>query len=114
MNEFDMYIAKTQKQLAFFIIIILVVLSLGVIVIMVFPGVKLPQEISGLIVQVVTGVLALAGTVVGYFFARHRPQTRGDEENLGPNTTVSKETVSKTVAHSPAPTPLDQNQEIPK
>jgi flagellar basal body-associated protein FliL len=107
MNDFDMYIAKTQRQLAFFIIIVLVVLSLGVAAFALFPNAKLPQEISGLIVQVVTGVLALSGTVIGYFFARHRPQTKGDEENIAPNTTVSKEIVSKTVSQSP---PLDPTQ----
>jgi zinc transporter ZupT len=78
MNDMDLFIARTQARLAFFLVIILVVLTVGVGGILLF-AVHINSEITGLVVQVVTGVLALCGTAIGYFFARHRPQTKGDE-----------------------------------
>jgi hypothetical protein len=78
MNDMDMYIAKTQARLAFFLITILVVLTLGVGLVLLVAQ-HIDQTISGLITQVVTGVLALCGIAVGYFFARHRPPTKADE-----------------------------------
>ena len=80
MTDFDLYIAKTQARLAFFLIIILVLLSFGVVALMLWPNVHPQQEIVGLIVQVVTGVLALCGSAIAYFFARHRPATAADNE----------------------------------
>lgn len=97
MNSFDYYIAKTQARLAFFLIIILVLLSFGVVAIMLFPQIHPPQEIVGLIVQVVTGVLALCGSAISYFFARHRPPTQGDKEDPK---VVTSETSSTTVSQS--------------
>jgi len=84
MNELDLFLARTQARLAFFLIIILVLLCAGVVAILVLPSVKPNQEIIGLIVQVVTGVLALAGTAVGFFFARHRPPSSLDADSPGP------------------------------
>lgn len=78
MNDMDMYIARTQARLAFFLVIILVILTVGVGGMLLLTA-HVNQEITGLVVQVVTGVLALCGTAIGYFFARHRPPTKGDE-----------------------------------
>lgn len=107
MNDFDLYIAKTQARLAFFLIIILVLLSFGVVSILLLPKVSINQEIVGLVVQVVTGVLGLAGSAVAYFFARHRPPTAGDEDNSGPKiltATVKNDSGSTaTVSSTPAP-----------
>jgi hypothetical protein len=107
MNEFDLYIAKTQARLAFFLIIILVLLSFGVVSILLLPRTTINQEIIGLVVQVVTGVLGLAGSAVAYFFARHRPPTAGDEDNSGGKTitaTVHNDSGSSaTVTSTPSP-----------
>jgi hypothetical protein len=84
MNDFDIYIAKTQARLAFFLIIILVMLSAMVMALLIFPQIKPEQAIIGLIVQVVTGVLALCGSAIAYFFARHRPPTVGDNDDPVP------------------------------
>ena len=80
MNDIDLFMAKTQARLAFFLIIILVVLALGVGAMLFLPNFKPEQAIVGLIIQVVTGVLALAGSAVAFFFARHRPPTASDNE----------------------------------
>jgi flagellar basal body-associated protein FliL len=85
MNEMDLFIAKTQRQLAFLLIWILVLLVLIVCVVLLIPTLHINSEITGLLIQVVTGVLALAGTAVGYFFARHRPPTAADGDNTPPN-----------------------------
>lgn len=100
-SSFDMYIARTQARLAFFLIIILVLLSFGVVALMLFPNVKPQQEIVGLIVQVVTGVLALCGSAMAYFFARHRPPTAGDADD--PNKLISKQTTSTEVTQTISP-----------
>jgi hypothetical protein len=97
-DSFDMYIARTQARLAFFLLIVLVLLTCGVVAIMLFPQVKPPQEIVGLIVQVLTGVLALCGSAIAYFFARHRPPTVGDQDD--PNKIVSKQTSTTEVSQS--------------
>lgn len=102
MTDFDLYIAKTQARLAFFLIIILVLLSFGVVALMLWPNVHPQQEIVGLIVQVVTGVLALCGSAIAYFFARHRPATAADNED--PTKVVSKEaTTTSTVVTQSVP-----------
>lgn len=80
MNDLDMFMARTQARLAFFLVIILVILAVGVGVLLFAPTFKPEQAIIGLIIQVVTGVLALAGSAVAFFFARHRPPTAGDNE----------------------------------
>jgi hypothetical protein len=107
MKDFDLYIAKTQARLAFFLIIILVLLSFGVVGILLLPKVNVNQEIIGLVVQVVTGVLGLAGSAVAYFFARHRPPTASDEDNSSPKivtATVENDSGSKaSVTSAPAP-----------
>ncbi len=81
MSDLDLYMAKTQARLAYFLITILVILCFGVVYILLAPNVRVNQEMEGLVVQVVTGVLALAGSAVAYFFARHRPQTATDDTN---------------------------------
>jgi hypothetical protein len=109
-ESFDMYIARTQARLAFFLIIILVLLSFGVVAILLFPALKPDPAISGLITQVVTGVLALCGSAMAYFFARHRPATAGDSED--PSKIVAKEvqTSTTTVSHSsPLPNPPEKS-----
>ena len=71
MSDLDYFLAKTQARLAFFLVIILVLLCGGVIAILIF-AVNVNQTVSNLLVQVVTGVLALAGTACGFFYARNR------------------------------------------
>ena len=72
MSDLDMFLAKTQARLAFFFgdhlspalrprVIAILLLSTNV-----------NQTVSNLLVQVVTGVLALAGTACGFFYARTR------------------------------------------
>ncbi len=78
MNDLDLYMARTQARLAYFLITVLVFLSLVVIGAMIVPNVHVNQEVSSLMTQVVTGVLALAGTATAFFFARHRPPTASD------------------------------------
>lgn len=106
MNDFDMYIARTQARLAFFLITILVLLTVLLMSIMVFPQMKPQSEIINLLVQVVTGVLALAGGACAYFFARHRPATKGDEDSPAPAPVVITKQVSTTVNESSKSVPL--------
>ena len=110
MNDFDMYIAKTQARLAFFLIIILVLLSFGLVGVIIFPQVKLDQSISGLITQVITGVLALCGSAIAYFFARHRPPTKGDEDDPNKNTAVITKQIQTTSTESSKSAPLVPTQ----
>lgn len=111
-SDFDMYIARTQARLAFFLIFILVLLFFGVVALMIFPNVRPQETIIGLIVQAVTGVLALCGSAVAYFFARHRPPTQGDvEDPLGSNKEVKREVTSTTVSHS-VPLPNSPEKQI--
>lgn len=98
MNDFDMFIARTQARLAFFLITMLVLLSFGVVAIMIWPQIRPQQEIIGLIVQVVTGVLGLCGSAIAYFFARHRPPTAGDADD--PTKIVTKETNTNVISQS--------------
>jgi peptidoglycan/LPS O-acetylase OafA/YrhL len=105
-NDFDMYIARTQARLAFFLIIILVLLTLMLVSIMVFPQMKPQSEIINLLVQVVTGVLALAGGACAYFFARHRPPTKGDEDSPSPAPVIITKEISTTSTESSKSTPL--------
>lgn len=108
MNDFDLYIAKTQARLAFFLVIILVLLSFGVVGILLLPKITINQEIVGLVVQVVTGVLGLAGSAVAYFFARHRPPTAGDEDSGAPKTVTAtvKNDSGSTATITSTPSPL--------
>jgi len=105
MSDFDMYIARTQARLAFFLIIILVLLSIVVMAILVMPQMKPQQEIIGLLVQVVTGVLALCGSAIAYFFARHRPPTKGDNDDPNTPAIITKE-ISTTTNESSKSVPL--------
>lgn len=112
MTDIDMYMARTQARLAFFLIIILVLLSFGVVGILLIPSIHPNSEVSGLVVQVVTGVLSLSGSAVAYFFARHRPPTASDNENPTVSTsTTTPDGGSSTVTVTP---PLQQPQEKPK
>ena len=111
-NDIDMFMAKTQARLAFFLIIILVLLSFGVVGMLILPQLKPNSEVTGLIVQVVTGVLGLTGSSISYFFARHRPPTAGDNDNPTVSTsTITPDGGSSTVTVTP---PLQQPQEKPK
>lgn len=105
-NDFDMYIAKIQAKLAFYLVTILVLLTLMLLSIMVFPQIKPQSEIISLLVQVVTGVLALAGGACAYFFARHRPQTKGDDDNSQPTPTVITKQVQTTSTENTKSVPL--------
>lgn len=74
MSDIDMFRAKTQARLAFFLIITLVILVFGVMGLLLMPKVAINEAIINLMVQVITGVLALTGTAIGFFFAlRHTP-----------------------------------------
>lgn len=110
MNDFDMYVARTQARLAFFLIIILVVLTLLLLSIMVFPAMRPQSEIINLLVQVVTGVLALCGSAIAFFFARHRPATKGDDEPTNTPVVVTKQ-VQTTSTESSKSIPLASSQE---
>ena len=108
MNDLDLFMARTQARLAFFLIIVLVALSLGVMSVLLLPNIHINPEISGLMVQVVTGVLALAGSAVAFFFARHRPPTASDGDNNG--VTSSTTTIAKTTTSIPKIDPLVPTQ----
>lgn len=71
MNDMDLFLARTQAKLAFFLIVILVLLCGGVIWIL-LSSQSVNPTVSNLLVQVVTGVLALCGTACGFFYARTR------------------------------------------
>lgn len=106
MNEgFDMYIARTQARLAFFLIIMLVLLTMLLLGIMIFPQMKPQSDIINLLVQVVTGVLALCGSAIAYFFARHRPPTKGDDDDPTNPKVITKQ-ISTTTTESSKSVPL--------
>jgi hypothetical protein len=81
MSDLDIFLAKTQARLAFFLIIILVFLCGGVIWIL-LKSQSVNPTVSNLLVQVVTGVLALCGTACGFFYARTRSGGIPDVTNL--------------------------------
>jgi hypothetical protein len=72
-DELNAYLAHVQARLAFFLVIVLVLLVLAVVAILLLPHIVVNPAVTNLLVQVVTGVLALAGTACGFFFARMRP-----------------------------------------
>jgi hypothetical protein len=102
-TELDGFIARVQAGLAFFLIIVLLLLVGAVVVIFLLPHVQVNQVISNLLVQVVTGVLALAGTAVGFFFARTRPGVTPDSTTTVTQTHTAPDG-AKTVITSPAAT----------
>src|SRR5208282_1065428 len=104
MNDMDLFMAKTQARLAFFLIIILVMLAAGVGALLFVPTFKPEQAIIGLIIQVVTGVLALCGSAVAFFFARHRPATASDNET-GNQVTTTISTTAPPLPPTPEKTP---------
>lgn len=106
-DGFDMYIARTQARLAFFLIIILVMLTMLLLSIMIFPAMKPQSDIINLLVQVVTGVLALCGSAIAYFFARHRPPTKGDEDDPNNNKVVTKK-INTTTEETSKAIPLEK------
>lgn len=110
MNDLDMYIAKTQTRLAFFLIGTLVLLCFGVAAILLVPTIKPTAEISGLLVQVVTGVLGLAGSSVAFFFARHRPPSAGDNDSPTVSATTSPDGGSQVTVTSPLSKPQENKQ----
>ena len=108
MTDLDMFRARTQARLAFFLIITLVILVFGVMGLLLMPKIAINEAIINLMVQVITGVLALSGTAVGFFFAlRHTPPS--DAAGDDPNKTVRKEMTTATTVVSQstplAPTP---------
>ena len=110
MNDLDMYIAKTQTRLAFFLIGTLVLLCFGVAAILLIPSIKPTAEISGLLVQVVTGVLGLAGSATAFFFARHRPPTAGDNDTPTVSATTSPDGGSQVTVTPPLPQPTPEKK----
>lgn len=127
MSDLDLFLAKTQAKLAFFLIIILVILVFGVMAILLLP-VQVNQAVSNLLVQVVTGILALAGTACGFFYARMRPGGIPDATQTvtqkitapdGTTTTVVSPANARpesvpTLATTSNMAPLPQPSEIPK
>lgn len=126
MTELDMFLARTQRQLAFFLLIVLVLLVLAVLAVLLIPKIQVNQTATNLLVQVVTGVLALAGTACGFFYARMRPGGIPDAQVITQSHTApdgSKTTISTPVAVAAAmPTlattaavtaPLDKQPEKP-
>jgi len=107
MSDIDMFRAKTQARLAFFLIITLVILVFGVMGLLLMPKIAINEAIINLMVQVITGVLALTGTAIGFFFAlRHTPPS---DSVADPNKVVTKET-STTVQESTKSVPLVPTQ----
>lgn len=102
MNDLDLFMARTQARLAYILIAALMVLALVVIFTLIWPNVHVNSEIVSLLVQVVTGVLALAGTATAYFFARHRPPTTADGDGGAP---LFQQTTSLKVTESPLAQP---------
>lgn len=108
MNELDHFLAKTQAKLAFFLIIILVLLCGGVIWIL-LSSQSVNPTVSNLLVQVVTGVLALCGTACGFFYARTRTGGIPDstqmvtQSHTAPDGTVTK--ITSPVSAPPASIP---------
>jgi hypothetical protein len=102
MTDLDVFLAKTQARLVFFLVSVLVILVLAVVAILLLP-LQVNPTVSNLLVQVVTGVLALAGTGCGFFFARTRPGGIPDATQVVTQTHTSPDG-TKTVITSPAAT----------
>lgn len=100
MSDVDIFLAKTQARLAFFLIIILVLLCGGVIAILLVSA-NVNQTVSNLLVQVLTGVLALCGTATGFFYSRTRTGGIPDATNVVTQKITSPDG-STTVVTSPA------------
>lgn len=103
MTDLDSLLGKTQRQLAFFLVIVLVILVFSVLAIFLIPHITVNPTISNLLVQVVTGVLALCGTACGFFFARTRTGGIPDQSNTVTQTHTAPDG-TKTVITSPAST----------
>jgi hypothetical protein len=103
-TDLDMFRAKTQAKLAYVLIATLIVLVFGVMGLLLMPKISINEAIINLMVQVITGVLALTGTAIGFFFAlRHTPPS--DTATPDPSSVVVKKTISSTTESS---TPLAQ------
>ena len=89
-SDLDYLVARTQRQLAFVLVTGLLLIILVVLTLMVLP-VTVNDKFVTLGVTVATGLLGLAGSVVAYFFARHRPPTAADDDDT-PDSTVSPPT----------------------
>jgi drug/metabolite transporter (DMT)-like permease len=95
MTDLDMFRAKTQAKLAYVLIGTLIVLVFGVMGLLLMPKVSINEAIINLMVQVITGVLALTGTAIGFFFAlRHTPPSDAAANDAAPP-------LSKTGVNSP-------------
>jgi hypothetical protein len=102
MTDLDSFLAKTQARLVFFLVAVLVILVLAVVAILLLP-LQVNPTVSNLLVQVVTGVLALAGTGCGFFFARTRPGGIPDQSQVVTQTHTLPDG-TKTVITSPSAT----------
>lgn len=103
MSELDLFLARTQARLAFFLIVTLIILVFGVMAILLLP-LTVNQAVTNLLVQVITGILALTGTAAGFFYARMRPGGIPDASNVITQTHITPDG-TKTVITSPATTP---------
>jgi hypothetical protein len=103
MTDLDSFLAKTQARLVFFLVAVLVILVLAVVAILLLP-LQVNPTVSNLLVQVVTGVLALAGTGCGFFFARTRPGGIPDQSQMITQTHTAPDG-TKITTTSPAVTP---------
>ena|SRR5450631_3346109 len=108
MSDLDLFLARTQARLAFFLIVTLVILVFGVMAILLLP-LSVNPAVSNLLVQVVTGILALAGTACGFFFARTRPGGIPDTSQMLTQTHTApdgtKTTVTSPINAPPASVP---------
>jgi hypothetical protein len=110
-TDLDVFLAKTQARLVFFLVSVLVILVLAVVAILLLP-LQVNPTVSNLLVQVVTGVLALAGTGCGFFFARTRPGGIPDATQVVTQTHTLPDG-TKTVITSPsATTPVSTTQPV--
>lgn len=102
MNDLDLYLARAQVRFGF-CVLALVFLTLIAVLACAILGKELNQQLATLIVQIVTGILSIAGSVGAFLYARHRPQTSAD--NDPPDAPA---------APAPTPVPLSTTPESPK
>jgi hypothetical protein len=124
--DLDSLLGKTQRQLAFFLLIVLVILVFAVLAILLIPRqapVTPNAAIINLLVQVITGVLALCGVACGFFFARTRVNGIPDGSSTvtqthtapdGSKTTITSPAATTPVAVAAPVAPIPTNQEPAK
>lgn len=75
--DLDIFIAKTQRSVAFLLIIGLIAMVFGIGFLLVAPW-PVNDKLITLGVTLATGLLTLSGQPVAYLFMRHRPPSLSD------------------------------------